>query len=170
MLFLQSKRFCFVNHSRILGLKEYHGRAINLDPDDPRVPFHGAFLFHEMRVRGRWPLRADRPINLPIDWQNWILANDDDDDDDGDNDDNDGHNDDERDGNDAATRDITPSLPRSGSASNFQRPNDPSPSTKAATRQQPRTLTLTSPFANPAELSALKRSFSQQPNWKAAVL
>jgi hypothetical protein len=33
-----------------------------------------------------------------------------------------------------------------------------------------KTLTFTNPFANPAELESLKRSFAQQPNWKAAQL
>jgi hypothetical protein len=36
-----------------------------------RVPFPGSFLFHEMRVRRRWPFRTDRSILLPI--QAWIL-------------------------------------------------------------------------------------------------
>jgi hypothetical protein len=33
----------------------------------------------------------------------------------------------------------------------------------------PKTLLLTNPFANVAELDALKRDFSRQPNWKASV-
>ena len=32
MLFIQFKRFCFVNHSQAPDLEKYHGRAINLDP------------------------------------------------------------------------------------------------------------------------------------------
>jgi hypothetical protein len=29
---------------------------------------------------------------------------------------------------------------------------------------------MANPFANPAQLAALKESFHQQPNWKAAVV
>jgi hypothetical protein len=68
-LFSQIERFVFINHSQDPALEEYHGRAINLHPGCPRLPFHGSFLIQEMRVRGRWPFRADRPISLPINWQ-----------------------------------------------------------------------------------------------------
>ena len=50
----------------------FHGLAVNLDSNDDRAPFHGAFLIHEMRVQGRWPLLSDRQIPLPIRWQSWI--------------------------------------------------------------------------------------------------
>jgi hypothetical protein len=56
-------------------LEPYHGRAVGLYPDDPRVPFHGAFLDQEMRVRGIWPylpFYKDRPVALPFQWQAWI--------------------------------------------------------------------------------------------------
>jgi hypothetical protein len=36
------------------------------------MPFHGAFLIHEMRVRGFWPFAEHRVIPLPIPWQTWI--------------------------------------------------------------------------------------------------
>ena len=58
--------------SKVQSLEVYHGRAINLHEGDGRLPFHSAFLFREMRVRGYWPLRADRPIPLPIAWVDWI--------------------------------------------------------------------------------------------------
>ena len=61
-----------INHSQVQSLEVYHGRAINLHEGDDRLPFHGAFLFHEVLVRGYWPLRADRPIPLPIAWVDWI--------------------------------------------------------------------------------------------------
>jgi hypothetical protein len=73
-LFSQFKRFVFVNYSQHPSLEQHHGRAINLNVGDPRLPFHGSFLIQEMRVRARWPFRADRPISLPIDWQGWISA------------------------------------------------------------------------------------------------
>ena len=128
-----------------------------------------------MRVRGRWPFRADRPISLPINWQVWIPPNNDDDDPTDDGDIND--NPDGADGgsNDAATRDTLPSAmlrsppmftPNSVSDHN----DDNSFSVNTATRQQPQTFTPTNPFANPAELQAMKRSFAQQPNWKATVV
>ena len=71
-LLSQRRYFVLVNHSRSEELNDYHGRAVRLFPDNPRVPFHGAFLDHEMRVRGYWPYLpyyADRPIGLPIQWQ-----------------------------------------------------------------------------------------------------
>jgi len=56
-------------------MEKYHGRAVRLFPDNPRTPFHGAFIDQETRTRGRYPYRpafADRPIKLPIPWQTWI--------------------------------------------------------------------------------------------------
>jgi len=148
-----------VNHSQVSGLEEYHGRAININPDESRLPFHGSFLIQEMRVRGRWPFRADRPISLPIDWQKWVSAVDDDDDD---------HNNEQHGNPDPAERGGN-DVPDSGF--NHRRLNeDTSISASAATRQEPQTFTPTNPFANPAELHAMKHSFSQQPNWKAAVV
>jgi hypothetical protein len=41
------------------------------------------------------------------------------------------------------------------------------PGAKTVSRK---TLKMTNPFANPAELEALKRSFAEHPNWKAAVI
>ena len=64
-------------------LEVYHGKAINLDASDDRVPFHGAFLFHEMRVRSYWPLREDRAIPLPIRRVDWLTPDGDNGDDDG---------------------------------------------------------------------------------------
>ncbi|KIL55321.1 hypothetical protein M378DRAFT_91062, partial [Amanita muscaria Koide BX008] len=72
------RRFVFINHSRSEDLEVHHGKAINLDTSDDRLPFHGAFLFHEMRVRGYWPLRGDRAIPLPIRWVDWLTTDDDD--------------------------------------------------------------------------------------------
>lgn len=57
-------------------MEEYHGRAVRLFPDNPHVPFYGAFLDHEMRARGCWsylPDYGDRAISLPIQWQDWIV-------------------------------------------------------------------------------------------------
>jgi hypothetical protein len=42
-----------------------------------------------------------------------------------------------------------------------QKPNDKAP---------PRTLLLTNPFENVAELETLKCDFAQQPNWKASLV
>jgi len=171
--FTQSKRFCFVNHSQIPELEEYHGHAINLNADDSRLSFHGSFLIQEMRVRGRWPFRDDRPISLPIEWQRWIPAPADpaaaaDDDK------NEQHGSPDP-AKEVATRDILPSavvqMPPPDSGFSHQPLNeDTSFSANPATPQQSRTVTPTNLFANPEKLSAMKRSFSQQPNWKAAVV
>jgi len=54
-------------------LEAFYGKAINLDEHNDRLPFHGSFLFHEMRVRGFWPLREDRAIALPIKRVDWLV-------------------------------------------------------------------------------------------------
>jgi len=177
----EAKRFVLVNHSQHQDLELYHGRAISLVPSDPRVPFHGSFLIHEMRVRGWWPFRANRSILLPIKWQAWILraANDD-------NDNNGNGNDEQHDAHDAAlagsndatsrnallpVTQIPPPAFTSNTRFDHQHPNDNNPfSVGAATRLHPQMFTPTNPFANPAELRDLKRSFAQQPNWKAALV
>lgn len=74
---LQTRRFVLINHSQVAGMEQWHGRAINLQEEDDRLPFHGAFLVHEARVRGWWAFRADRPISLPIPWQQWDSDEDD---------------------------------------------------------------------------------------------
>lgn len=68
----QFKRFVLINRSKSEDLERYHGRAINLHADDNHVPFHGAFLLHEMRVRGFSPMYRDRAVPLPILWADWI--------------------------------------------------------------------------------------------------
>ena len=49
---LQTRRFVLINHSQVAGMEQWHGRAINLQEEDDRLPFHGAFLVHEARVGG----------------------------------------------------------------------------------------------------------------------
>jgi hypothetical protein len=72
ILILQERKFVLVNHSRKVELEQYHGKAILLDPDNTRVPFHTLFIIHEFRVRGRWPFIADRAISSPIPLADWI--------------------------------------------------------------------------------------------------
>jgi hypothetical protein len=146
----QANRFVFINQSQSKKLEPYHGRAINLCPGD-RLPYHGAFLIHEMRVRGYWPLREDRPISLPIPWPNWDSRDGGDDNDcsDGDSDDDDDHN-------------------KNPDKANY----DHSASSRTTTPfgQQSKTFTPTNPFSNLTELHAMKDSFAEQPNWKSAVI
>jgi hypothetical protein len=128
-------------------------------------------MCHSMvRVRGRWPLRDDRPISSPIDWQIWIHPKDHAHEDHGANDGVD---------NDPAKSDNLLSnamqVPSVTSTRNtnivHQHPNDEnSIPVSAPTRRHPLTFTPTNPFANPAELQAMKRSFVEQPNWKAAMV
>ena len=146
---LQAKRFVFINQSQSKKLEPYHGRAINLCPGD-HLPFHGAFLVHEMRVRGYWPFREDRPISLPIPWPNWDPRDGDDDDySDDDSDDDHDHN-------------------KNPDKANYDHPASSHITTPF--RQQPKTFTPTNPFSNPTELQAMKDSFAKQPNWKSAVI
>jgi len=67
----QFRRFVLINHSRSEDMKRYHGRAINIRADDDHVPFHGAFLIHEMRVLEFSPIYRDRATSLPIVWAEW---------------------------------------------------------------------------------------------------
>jgi hypothetical protein len=130
-------------------LEQYHGRAVRLLQHDPRSPFHGAFLFHEMRLRGFWPLSYDRPISLPILWQTWIRTN--------------------SDGDPVEIGDDGDTVSDVADAVNEDIP-DYRHSRRSDDRGSMKWLILTNPFANVAELDTLKRSFAQQPNWKAAVV
>ena len=115
----------------------FHGKAINLHVDNDLLPFHGVFLFHEMRVRGFWPQNEDRATTLPITWVDWING-----------------------GGSAA----------SGDASGGRQLRSHGPvQSSSTTPQAGKTFTPTNPFSNPSELEALKKSFAEQPNWKAAV-
>ncbi|KAJ7654393.1 hypothetical protein DFH06DRAFT_513193 [Mycena polygramma] len=62
----QIQAFLFINHSRKPALEEYHGHRVNLDPDNTRVPFAGAFISQESMVRASH-LKLDRAIPLPPD-------------------------------------------------------------------------------------------------------
>ncbi|KAF8349528.1 hypothetical protein F5887DRAFT_914458 [Amanita rubescens] len=175
------RRFVFINHSQSEDLEVHHGKAINLDASDDRLPFHGAFLFHEMRVRGYWPLHEDRAIPLPIRWVDW-LATDDDDDNDGDDRDSDGDNGDgggrggrgrrgRRGGHGGQVGRGRGERGDRGRGDNNEtsgrllRSHGPVPGSSASGK----VFIPSNPFTDPASLKALKESFAQQPNWKAAV-
>ena len=150
-------------------MREYHGRAVRLFPGDSRVPFHGAFLIHEMRVRGVRPFADDPTIQLPISWQRWIQLNPDDD---GSGDDDDARDQVIGEGSSLISSmihvpaaSLTPDTGQQSSGPSGVSSSDPNTRTTLG-----KTLTFTNPFANPAELESLKRSFAQQPNWKAAQL
>jgi hypothetical protein len=145
-------------------LKDHHGKAINFDSSDDRLPFHGAFLFHEMRVRGYHPLREDRAIPLPIRWVDWLTTDDKDDDADGDGDNGDGGGRGRRGGHGGQV-----SHGRGGNnetSGRLLRSRGPVPGSSASGK----VFIPSNPFTNPASLEALKRSFAKQPNWKAAVM
>lgn len=169
LLLVQFQRFVLINYSRMEDMERFHGRAVNLNPSDPRTPFHGAFLIHEMRVRGRWPLLSDRQIPLPILWQSWIPGPDvnlsqahhghgEDEDED--------HADDRMGEEHDSTSDDSSEL---SSTPTPQHSSDHPPSHHNPNASGNFKMS-TDPFANPVELDALKRSFAVQPNWKAAVV
>ncbi|KAF8331363.1 uncharacterized protein EI90DRAFT_2920180, partial [Cantharellus anzutake] len=147
------RRYVLINHSQSEALEVYHGRAINNSGHGNRLPFHGAFLFHEMRVRGRWPLRGDRAIPLPISWVHWI-------------------NDHGDRGVSGGGHDGRGGRGRRGPSNNeagggrLLRSHGPVPGSSAFGK----VFIPTNPFANPSELQALKESFAKQPNWRAAVM
>ncbi|KAF8342348.1 uncharacterized protein EI90DRAFT_2904177, partial [Cantharellus anzutake] len=162
------RRFVLINHSQLEMLEVYHGRAINLSGNGDRLPFHGAFLFHEMRVRGHWPQRRDRAIPLPVSGVHWI------------NDDGDrgvsgsGHGDgDARRGRRGRGR----GRGRGGNGYNQGPGNNEAGGGRllrsggpvAGSSASGKVFIPTNPFTNPSALQALKESFAKQPNWKAAV-
>lgn len=127
-------------------MDEYHGRAVRLFPDDPRVPFYGAFLDLEMGVRGLWPYLpyyADRPISLHIRRMADAPGGD------GDEEDYKVKSEDDN---------VSLTTVLKASDSNQQLPS------------APLLLTLKDTIANPSELEAVMRSSRQQPNWKAAQI
>ena len=147
-----------INQSGIPSLERFHGRAVRLFADSTRLPFHGAFLIHEMRVRGFCPFADDRRISLPIPWQSWIQPD---------------HGHDEVKSKDDDFQSATRAIPVSASPhaeSSKPQPRSGYNSAVETLYANSKMLTLTNPFANPAELQALKRSFAEQPNWKAAVV
>ena len=145
-----------------MDLEGYHGRAINLHAGDDRLPFHGAFLIHEGRVRAHWPLSRDRAIPSPILWVPWIDPG--------------------RGGRGGRGR----GRGRGGNGRGQDRGNtgDSGPSVDIGGHQlhsnvrtgavpgssaSRRVFIPTNPFTNLATLEALKDSFAKQPTWKAAV-
>jgi hypothetical protein len=133
------------------------------------MPFQSVFLFQEMRVRGRWPLKHDRDITLPLQPQQWMSTADDD---------TDTGSHDYAYGSDEGydcetTSDIANAMsdPTSfaGSFSQQQTQNSDC-SLHYLADSTPRTITITNPFANRTELEALRQSFTQEPNWIATVI
>jgi hypothetical protein len=167
---IQVERFVLINHSDHPSLEPFHGRAVGLSAGDSRMPFHGALLIHEMRVRGFWPFAEDREILLPIPWQAWIQ-----------NDFGEQHqgsaSGDMHEGYGFASDMMMPPCSAYNphtAADNSQHQsshhNNASAETPGAKTVPRKTLIMTNPFANPAALEELKRSFAEQPNWKAAVV
>ena len=120
-----------------------------------------------MRVRGYHPLREDRAIPLPIRWVDWLTTDDDDadDGDDGPGGRGDGGG---RHGRQVSRGRERGSRGRGGNnetSGRLLRSRGPVPGTSASGK----VFIPSNPFANPASLKALKRSFAEQPNWKAAV-
>ena len=168
--FFQEKCFVLINHSRDEALEQFHGRAVRLFPDDARVPFHGAFIDHEMRVRGHWPYLpffADRPISLPIQFQEWIVDTP-----------GGGHGGDgvigniHRKGESKDDLSMTTFFKTGGDSNVIYRRFSEQQYTSSTVPQNksPTTITFRDPIANPSELEAVMRSARQQPNWKAAQI
>lgn len=45
-------------------MEDYHGAILKLDPTHSHSPLPAVFLIHEMSVRGHWPYKPDRPLEL----------------------------------------------------------------------------------------------------------
>ncbi len=164
-------------------MEVHHGKAINFNASDDRLPFHGAYLFHKMRVRGYWPLREDRAIPLPIRLVDWLTADDDDDNNGDDRDSDDGAGgggDGDGDNGDGGGRgghggQVSRGRGERGgrgrgcsneTSRRLLRSRGPVPGSSASGK----VFIPSNPFTNPASLKALKKSFAKQPNWKAAVM
>jgi hypothetical protein len=154
-----------INFSKARSLEPFNGQVVRLSADDPRVPFHGAFLIHEMRVRGHWPFANDRPIPWPLETRRARIHDD--------------HHfvNGNGDGNDGLQSDMnTPvALTPHATLRQLDQQQCPRQASHASQASQAnptphRTMTLSNPFSNLIELEALKHSFAEQPNWKAAVV
>jgi hypothetical protein len=173
---LQPRQFVLINYSHYRELEPYHGRTVNLKADDKHMPLQSLFLFHEMRVRGRWPLKYDRNIALPLQQQQWMSTADDDidTDTDRDGDGGDGTDREHHSGDTDIMSDVTPtsSFTQGQSGGSLQQQSQSSDRSLHHPAAGPahRTITITSPFTNRAELEGLRRSFTQEPNWIATLI
>jgi len=126
-----------------------------------------------MRVRGFWPLREDRAIDLPIERVDWLVDGDGDD-----SDDDDGGDVNNGDGGGRERGGRAGQGGRGRGNGHNQRPDNhdtgggrhlrsrgPVPDSSLSGK----VFTPTNPFTNPVSLQALKKSFAKQPNWKAAI-
>ena len=130
-------------------------------------------------MRGYWPLREDRAIRYPITWVDWLT-------DEEDNDDGDdgvggrrggrgrGRGGRERGGRGRGRGRGGRGYGERGGRGHSSNKNI---SGRVPCRRAPvsgsspsgKVFIPTNPFANPAELEALKKSFAEQPSWRASV-
>ena len=122
-----------------------------------------------MRVRGYWPLRGDRAIDLPIPWVDWLESSGDGDGDNGDGDNGNGGRGGGRGAQGRRGAQGARGRGRGGSnnetGSRLLRSHGPVPGPS-----EREVFIPMNPFTNPASLQALKQTFAQQPNWRAAVM
>ena len=141
-----------------MDLEEYHGQAINLHAGNDRLPFHGAFLIHEGRVRAHWPLSRDRAISSPIPWLPWINPG-------GNGPGGGGGGGDGHSQGRGSSGDSSPSVDIGGHHLRSTVRSRAVPGSSVSGK----VFIPTNPFTNPATLKALKDSFAKQPTWKAAI-
>jgi hypothetical protein len=153
----QERKFILVNHSRSVGLDQYHGKAVLLDPNNARVPFYTLFIIHEFRVRGRWPFMGDRPISFPILDADWIIQRQ----------------------NQQSVQGAPPSLaPPCQESTGITLPSASNPggssgSGLAAYITGPsgeQYILLTNPFSSPAALEEEVKALHQTPTWKQCII
>ena len=126
-------------------------------------------------MRGYWPLREDRAIRYPITWVDWLT--DEEDNDDGDN--GVGGRRGRRGGRERGGRGRGRGHGGRGYGEQGGRGHSSNKhaSGRVPCRRAPvsgsspsgKVFIPTNPFTNPAELEALKKSFAEQPNWRASV-
>ncbi|EEB91403.1 hypothetical protein MPER_10239 [Moniliophthora perniciosa FA553] len=76
MAFCYEQKVILVNHSRHPEISKYHGKAVWVKMDSDFAPSATLFLLHEACVRAFWCTTGDRPIPLPIVYQDAFLEAD----------------------------------------------------------------------------------------------
>ncbi|KAJ7081445.1 hypothetical protein C8R44DRAFT_67747 [Mycena epipterygia] len=158
------QKFVFVNQSQHPALEKFHGKTVDLDPSNSRVPFSGAFVVHEMRSRGFWPWLGDRPIDIS---RLVPTAEDKDEEEEAEGEDAGDADEDAQDDSDNVLYVLPPKKKRKR---DDRIPAHASSSLDAADAAQPTMLTLTNIFEDPTALREFQESLPQQASWKACVI
>lgn len=149
----KARKFIFVNHSQTPEDEQLHGKAVFLNPDNHRVPFHTLFIVHECCVCGRWPFLSDGLIDDAFLFQDRIGI--------------------PVDGNLASKNTHTrpaniPTVTHTRTEGTSSLPSSLSQSQTAPSSSQ--FVTFTHPFSSPQILEEEVELLRDEPTWKACVM